>query len=507
VTAMLLLSGLLCAAPAPFAPDGGAAWPTVDHGDLSDLPADALRARPELDRDGLLRNPATGWMLYDDASGPVAKAAEYWAAQEQGARRASIFYLRWRWAEAEPAEGRYAWLYDANFKALIQGARDRGLRLAFRFYVASQDNTSQATPEYVRAAGAQGVMERGAPGPLWTPYLDDPIFQAKFSAFVAAFAEEFDDPVRVDFIDALGLGWWGEGHHLTLRDPAHADQVQRWILDAYSKRFQQVLLGWQYGTGFGWQRDEDWAIRGEDYVPRRDGLGSVWFSDFERGRIVSLFPRSPLYGERCYWGGGAGVPAQVAKQDHRVGARIKTWRDLDEVAIEDALAGHANTLDLRTVGDVRHFLTYPELIDRFQRDGGYRLAPVEIDCPSSIRAGSSPTILHAWVNLSAGVLPNLNRRWGRKYRPALALLPAGGGGPAANLWIDREAEPGDWLKGAVHRYALKVSVDRATPPGEYTLACAVLNTRGDGMPDLRLALKAAPAGSWYAMGPVKVTRP
>jgi hypothetical protein len=495
------------AAPPTFVDGDGAPWPVVEHGTPADVPDTAQTVRPTLDRDGLLRNPATGWMLYDDASGPVAQAAAYWKAQDEAARHASIFYVRWRWAEAEPAEGRYAWRDDPNFKALIQAALDRGLRLAFRFYVASQDNTAQATPQYVRDAGAQGIMETGAGGKkLWTPYLDDPVFQAKFSAFVAAFAKEFDDPARVDFVDALGLGWWGEGHHLTLGDPAHLSQVYRWILDTYSTRFNRVLLGMQYGTGFGWALDEDWALRGEDYVIRRDGLGSHWFGDFERARFAKLWPRSPLYGERCYWGGGAGVPAQVAKSDPRYGARIKTWRDLDEVAIEDALAFHANTLDLRTIADARNFLTYPELIARFQRDGGYRLAPVEVRVADSVRAGDALVLRHAWVNLGVGVLPNANRRWGRKYRPAFALLAAGQDTSGDNLCIERDAEPGDWLRGAVHVYTTTLHVSPATAAGDYTLACAMLNTRHDGMPDLRLALKSECRGSWYTLGQVHVTR-
>lgn len=498
----MLLSLLAPVLAAAFAEPDGAPWPVDEHGAPPTGPL--VTVRPALDRDGLLRNPATGWMLYDDASGPVARAEDYWRAQDAAAKHASIFYLRWRWAEAEPLEGRYAWRHDANLRALLQGARDRGLRLAFRFYVASQDNTAQATPEYVRAAGAAGVTEHGAHGPLWTPYLDDPVFQAKFGAFVAAFAQEFDDPARVDFVDALGLGWWGEGHHLTLKDPRHRDAVYRWILDTYSQRFRRVLLGMQYGTEFGWQRDEQWALAGEDYVLRRDGLGSFWFGEHERARFRELWPRVPLFGERCYWGGGEGTPASVAKTDRRFGARFKTWRDLDEAALEDALNYHANTLDLRTIPDAQRFLTYPDLIARFRREGGYRLAPVEVQHPASVVAGDELALRHAWVNLGVGVLPNRNRRWGQRYRPAFALVAAGQTAPGDNLWLSRDAEPADWLRGRVQAYTSRCRVAATTPAGDYTLVCAVLNTQHDGLPDLRLALSAASVGPWYPLGLVRV---
>ena len=99
------------------------------------------------DRSGLLRNPCMGWGLYDDAAGNVANAEEYWAAQDEAARNyASFFYIRWRWSEMEPEEGKYAWIYDENYKKLIQGALDRGLKLCFRIYDNGQDNIWRQTP-------------------------------------------------------------------------------------------------------------------------------------------------------------------------------------------------------------------------------------------------------------------------------------------------------------------------------------------------------------------------
>lgn len=57
----------------------GKVWPTVNHTRGNNLPA--LKAnqsvRLVLDLESLLRNPATGWMVYDDAYDEVAKADEY----------------------------------------------------------------------------------------------------------------------------------------------------------------------------------------------------------------------------------------------------------------------------------------------------------------------------------------------------------------------------------------------------------------------------------------------
>ena len=88
----------------------------------------------------------------------------------------------------EPEEGKYAWIYDENYKKLIQGALDRGLKLCFRIYNNGQDNLRAGTPEYVRHAGAKGYTVKGLKGDLWTPYPDDSVFQEKLEKFVEAFA-------------------------------------------------------------------------------------------------------------------------------------------------------------------------------------------------------------------------------------------------------------------------------------------------------------------------------
>ena len=208
---------------------------------------------PELDTDSVIRNPACGWILYDDAYQHVADAKEYWEKQDQAARQyASIFYVRWRWSNMEPTEGHYAWKEDDNYKALIQGALDRGLRLAFRVYIDGWDNSEPGTPQYVFDAGAKGVMHPGSEAgngkQFKCPFGDDPIFRQKFEKFLDAFAQEYNDPTRVDFVDGLGLGRWGEGHTLTVSNNSHTADTYLWVAKAYDQRFTHTLLAWNLGN-------------------------------------------------------------------------------------------------------------------------------------------------------------------------------------------------------------------------------------------------------------------
>ncbi len=146
----------------------------------------------------------------------------------------------------EPEEGKYAWIYDENYKKLIQGALDRGLKLCFRIYDNGQDNIRQGTPEYVRAAGAQGYEVEGQNNAkLWTPYADDPIFQQKYEKFVAAFAKEYDNPDIVDFIDGHSLGWWGEGSHIKYLNSDKKKETFDWFTTMYSTRTSRISF-WYY---------------------------------------------------------------------------------------------------------------------------------------------------------------------------------------------------------------------------------------------------------------------
>lgn len=448
----------------------------------------------EADSISVLRNPCCGWGLYDDADDEVADAEEYWKLQDEAAGYASFFYVRWRWSDMEPEEGRYAWKYDDNYKALIQGALDRGLHLAFRIYINGMDNIRPGTPDFVRKAGAKGSIVGGH----WSPYLDDKVFQQKLENFIRAFAEEYDNPAKVDFVDAVNAGWWGECHHLNLKDRENRDEVLRWFTDTYGDAFSRVPLIMPVCSEFGFEAEMRYAVARNGYGFRRDGLGSRWFNQEEKAKVSSLFPGTLLIGEQCYWkGDDSDVPHF---QDDAYD--FMTWRQVLEATYEDATGYHFNTLDLREPLESRRWLTKaPDIVQAFITNGGYRIWPSVISTPPIIRNNSAFVIGHRWENMANGYFPNSDKRWGYKYKVAFALLDDDG--RVVSRFIDRQSDPSAFLKGQSVDYLFNMEI-KGMEPGEYTWAVAIIDTSGCDEPGIRLAVKAPECGGWTRLNKVSV---
>ena len=450
----------------------------------------------------LPRNPAMGWAIYldqdgtsliDDGRGRLLDPDAFWQAMAPALPHASHLYIRLPWSEYEPEEGRYAWTCNPRFQAIVDGARARGLRLAFRWYSDGRDCHRQATPAYVRAAGALGdTLPTDSPGPVdgrwwWTPWSDDPVLHRCLERFVRAFAERFDDVDTTDLVDH-GLGRWGEMHSFVFADMGLYQQSAASVLLAMARMhrrcFNQVLRCHNF-TGWGGDRAvEEEVLGGLGHCIRRDGLGSPrWFSTAERDLLASYWPQAPVFGENCYW--NCWSPAARWIQ----GDGFTTIRSCLERVFADAAAVHANTLDLRTMNDIGAWLQEaPDLVERFRREAGYGLLPTVVELPDALpAAGTSFSIRHVWRNLGWGVLPN--RAWGGRVAPAFALLDAQDR-PAAVF--TSAADPGTWTAATAQRHLDRFSMPQL-PAGTYRWAVALVDRLRDGRPWIALAVSDAPA--------------
>jgi hypothetical protein len=445
----------------------------------------------------LLRNPCMGWGLYDDAIQEVQPADDYWSVQNEAAHKyASFFYIRWRWSDIEPEEGKYAWIYDENYKKLIKGALDRGLKLCFRIFDNGQDMHHQATPEYVRLAGAEGYTVTGGGKVHWTPYPDDPVFQAKFTKFVEAFAKEYDNPDVVDFIDGFNIGWWGEAHHIVLKDMSKLESVFDFITTLYSSNFKKIILTIPFNNQVGFATERRIAYDKKGYAMRRDGLGSQWFTDTEQSYTLIMFGKTLLVGESCYWGG-----SPYFTDDTRY--NLKTWRDVFELTYKQAINYHFNTLDLRELFETEKWTGLAsDLVVNFTINGGYRLYPPEISLPEHLTAGKDAVIGHSWENTGSGYLPNNLPNWAYKYQTAFALL--NDKGEAVKIWTDEKAEPSQWHAGKIHSYQLTINTE-GIAVGDYHWAVAIIDTTKNNTPGIKLAIADhTPVNGWIPLIPVDV---
>lgn len=426
-----------------------------------------------------------GWGLYDDASGEVQDADIYWKQQDVAARKyASFFYVRWRWSDMEPEEGKYAWVFNSNYKRLIKGALDRGLKLCFRVYENGQDNLRPGTPSFVQKAGAKGYLVNAGSSTHWTPYPDDPVFQNKWTNFVKAFAKEYDNPDIVDFVDAFSIGAWGEAHSIRLANLDKLNEVFDWYTSLYAGSFRKVLLVLPFNGQVGFEYERN-AIEKKGYNMRRDGLGSMWFTDYEKSITKQMYGKALLVGESCYWGCSSDDCRPFDKDKWY---RFNSWDDVYELTYRDAIQYHFNTLDLREIPETKGWIERsPHLVQRFIEKGGYRLYPSSVFVPATIKPEENVTIVHQWGNKGNGYLPNNNIQWNYKYKPAIAIL--NDRGEVVRHWIDDNAEPSDWVNaGQVYKYMLSFQVPQL-PEGKYSWAIAIVDKTKNSMPGIKLAVQ------------------
>lgn len=511
-----LLASLLCVTLHACSDDD-------DHtGNENNYPGSTL-VKPKYSRSKVLRNPLNGWVMYGSASyeetywdteyyvsnlGKKVKVIDY----------ASACYIRTNWATMNPSDGVYAWR-DPNSKVgkMIYGAINRGVPIAFRFVVDGRDQ-GMNTPQFVFDAGAASYLENASYPTRVTPIPQDPIFQQYYTKFIEALAEDFNDPEQCAFIDAYGLGKWGEAHNVIYEDPNTStgenterlkEEVFEWITDLYSRCFSKVPLVINYHRVVG-HPASDGALNpntekmlamciNKGYSLRQDAFGMTdYYKDWERQFAQTWNYKRPIImeggwitgGTHRYWTDSSGKYREGHPEDVRQGE------------FDTSMQARVNMMDFRVGYETETWFTlaFP-LVERFVIEGGYRLYPERIYLPEDVSKGSEIVIGHRWRNMGWGYFPNNIPQWNYKYRVAFALLDSND--DVKEVFVDTDAEPSGWLKDKIASYDLKMTVN--VPTGSYKWAVAIVDTEKDNKPYIQLPVNDdVTADGWTKLLDVQV---
>ncbi|MBB4044222.1 hypothetical protein [Bacteroides reticulotermitis] len=505
---LLFSSTTLCAC-------SGSSDETKDKGE-NEVPAENVTVKITADKNTVLRNPLNGWVMYMGRSwdenfwtsegydavyvpdiGKTVKVSDY----------ASTCYIRTSWSSLNPAEGEYVWDNpNARLTKLFQSALNRNMRLSFRIVVDGRDQGLN-TPQYVFDAGAEWYPDpNGNNGEnRKSPYPDDEVFQTKYAKFIEAFAKKFDDPDKVDFIDAYGLGKWGEAHSMVYKDYANKSKVFEWVTSLYTRCFKKVPLVINYHRLVGANNTSGWGAVAPDteqlmssainkgYSLRHDAFGmNGYYQDWEKQFAERWNYKRPIIMEGGWITGGTHRywidPSGKYREGHP--------EDVRQGEFDASAEAHVNMMDLR-VGDETNswFTKCFSLVQRFITEGGYRLYPDMVSLPKEISSGKQITIIHRWNNLGWGYCPTNIPQWNQRYKVAFALLDSKN--EPKKIVVDQQTDLSTWLKGKPTTYNFDLNIKGVTV-GAYTWAVGLVDTTKDNAIGLQMAIKGDVLPSGWA---------
>ena len=456
-----------------------------------------VNIKPEYNK--LLRNPLQGWNIYTGLGDGLI--SDFWEQYDHFDSRigsvkvsdyGTVLYIRGAWSYFNPQEDKYIWdednndIYAKRFRMLVEGAKQRHLKLAFTFVVDSRDKHEFFTPQFVKDAGAKCYETVTGTMKVWSPYPDDPIFQQKYEKFLRAFAAKYNDPDVTEYVSGFGLGKWGETHSLiySTGDESPKQAVFDWITDLMSSIFTKVPIFINYHRCILSTKDyqnppDDDSRRliteavNKGFSLRHDAFGmKTYYSTWERGIAAKFYGIRPIIEE------GGWVESSHGSSIH--GDGYANFAEVRKGEFDEGKVAHVNMMDLRYSNSVKTGETHSwfndgfTYLNEFISEGGYRLYPDKISVPLSANTGSKIKVTHRWSNLGWGYCPNNIPQWNYKYKVAFALLDKNNQKPVYTF-VDDTPKISDWLHGNPHTYTSDFSLQGVTP-GNYTWAVGIIDS-------------------------------
>ena len=356
------------------------------------IQAGAATVRP-IDTGEALVNPGMGLVHYHYSNRLWAYGMYSKPGDTDPLPGTSVVYLRVLWNDLEPKEGEFRW---DIFDSVAQNWIKAGKQIAFRIICCNQ--TENATPDWVREAGAKGIW---FPPPYsgiesadrWEPTYDDPVFIEKYSNFLKAFAARYDGDPSVAFVDIGSFGMYGEGHtyKTSKLPPEERERMSRLHVALHKKRLPRTYL-----------------VLSDDVAGGSSKAPDMPFLKFMREQGIGLRDDSIMCSEHGWWHDHWGrlfaptLPV-VLETGHITMCQDRgNWkreRILECVEKHQAsyFTFHGFPEDFRE--------SHAAEIAAVNRRIGYRLMPLAVTFPGDVALGGPVEIAAEWAN--KGVAPCL----------------------------------------------------------------------------------------------------
>lgn len=380
---------------------------------------------PREDTEVVLHNPDMGWVLYENypldsrpnGAGTMNVLPQ---ARFEGCDHVAVMFA---WSDVEKAPGQFDWSrVDEAWDYWQQRGKGIHLRISTEpLFGWSRANPpgGLGIPDWLLARIPEAEKKRRTEGELFGWHVDarNALYQERLRIFLSEVNAHFSGPRAPGLVDLRGFGRWGEWHSgFPYASLAQKRAGLQTVLDLWSGAFPQRMLALSYSYdpdgpaefyAGPWDKfDPAFARNYEDYLRfsafdlalgktnvtlRRDGAGGAVHSN-ERKLCEHAYRdlrRSPQMSEfvtsyRHARGGGPAFAAAV---------------------VNDALSLHPNYIGLLgwSGQEALDFMAErPDLFGQGLKRMGYRLVPLKVVMPKTIRADESFPLEMEWVNRATG---------------------------------------------------------------------------------------------------------
>ncbi len=531
-----------------------------DGSGSADIPEGNVEVSFKANRTGFIPNPLSGWVIYVPLIDDVDRFWREYENFQSSEGTVNVFdygnviYLRGSWTDFNPEEGVYIWQdgidedkypLARSLRLFEEGAKERGLKLAFTLKCDSRDANANCTPDFVKekmdaaygteAGGTEDDPASGkgyfnftlgsVPRHYWSPYPDDPIFQEEYAKFINALAAEYDDPEKTAFISGLGMGKWGEYHTCiySTGDETPKIPVFNWVTDTYINAFRKTpcftnyhkMVGTIVGEGSGSPDSEGMLTSAieKGFCMRHDAFGmraeSFGYATWEKKFIANWTYKVPVAGE------GGWIVTQGGYDENGNPKNYLTQydgpRELRQGEYDDMHGAYVNMMDLRydasyTQGETWSWFNDAfDLVEKFVDEDCYRIYPDRVTVPTRISNGNTCTIQHRWLNLGHAYCPTNIKPYQDRFKVAFAIMDTDTGKIIGkNIFFDGNAHPHDWISGR-SSYELEI-VPEGVSVGAYDLCVGIVDLAlGDpDNGDYRIGIRIAAKGEYTEDGWLKI---